>query len=158
MDFYERAKMICENIPRGRVATYGQIALLCGRPRNARQVGYALNKGRLGDVPAYRVVSGNGVLSGAAAFETYDMQKILLEAEGVETGPQPVWLENDAGGSRKLPGDVSKEKYLIYILHSFNGNPVACAAGFLYTCICNKMPEVQSKKRLMACMASFIRD
>lgn len=84
MDFYERAKMICENIPRGRVATYGQIALLCGRPRNARQVGYALNKGWLGDVPAYRVVSGNGVLSGASAFETYDMQKILLEAEGVE--------------------------------------------------------------------------
>lgn len=84
MDFYERAKMICENIPRGRVATYGQIALLCGRPRNARQVGYALNKGRLGDVLAYRVVSGSGVLSGAAAFETYDMQKILLEAEGVE--------------------------------------------------------------------------
>ena len=68
MDFYERAKMICENIPRGGVATYGQIALLCGRPRNARQVGYALNKGRLGDVPAYRVVSGSGVLSGAAAF------------------------------------------------------------------------------------------
>ena len=32
MDFYERAKMICENIPRGRVATYGQIALLCGNP------------------------------------------------------------------------------------------------------------------------------
>lgn len=84
MDFYERAKMICENIPRGRVATYGQIALLCGKPRNARQVGYALNKGRLGDVPAYRVVSGSGVLSGASAFETYDMQKILLEAEGVE--------------------------------------------------------------------------
>ena len=56
MDFYERAKMICENIPRGRVATYGQIALLCGRPRNARQVGYALNKGWLGDLSMRQIL------------------------------------------------------------------------------------------------------
>ena len=83
MDFYERAKMICENIPRGRVATYGQIALLCGKPRNARQVGYALNKGRLGDVPAYRVVSGSGGSKRRRGFETYDMQKILLEEHAI---------------------------------------------------------------------------
>lgn len=84
MDFYGRARLVCEKIPRGKVATYGQIALLCGRPKNARQVGYALNKGKLGDVPAYRVVAGSGMLSGAASFETYDLQKILLESEGVE--------------------------------------------------------------------------
>lgn len=84
MDFYRRARVVCESIPQGRVATYGQIALLCGRPKNARQVGYALNRGKLGDVPAYRVVAGNGILSGAASFETYDLQKKLLEAEGVE--------------------------------------------------------------------------
>ena len=47
MDFYQRARIVCANIPEGRVATYGQIALLCGKPKNARQVGYALNKGRL---------------------------------------------------------------------------------------------------------------
>ena len=47
MDFYQRARIVCESIPEGRVATYGQIALLCGKPKNARQVGYALNKGRL---------------------------------------------------------------------------------------------------------------
>lgn len=68
-----------------KVATYGQIALLCGKPKNARQVGYGLNKGLLGeDVPAHRVVNARGVLSGAAAFETFDMQKLLLEGEGVE--------------------------------------------------------------------------
>ena len=84
MDFYERAKIVCQAIPKGCVATYGQIALLCGVPKNARQVGYALNKGRLGDVPAHRVVSASGILSGAASFETCDMQKLLLGAEGVE--------------------------------------------------------------------------
>ena len=85
MDFYQRAGIVCRSIPRGKVASYGQIALLCGKPRNARQVGYALNKGRLGrDVPAHRVVNGRGLLSGAAAFETSDMQKNLLEGEGVE--------------------------------------------------------------------------
>ena len=84
MDFYERAGIVCRKIPRGRAATYGQIALLCGRPRNARQVGYALNKGKVGEVPAHRVVNAKGQLTGAAAFETFEMQKLLLEGEGIE--------------------------------------------------------------------------
>lgn len=54
MDFYQRVGIVCRAIPAGKVATYGQIALLCGKPRNARQVGYALNRGRAGaDVPAF---------------------------------------------------------------------------------------------------------
>lgn len=84
-DFYKRARAVCLEIPCGTVATYGQIALLCGKPRNSRQVGYALNRGRLGeDIPAHRVVNSKGVLSGAAAFDTADMQRLLLEGEGVE--------------------------------------------------------------------------
>ena len=43
-DFYKRAAIVCRAIPYGKAATYGQIAMLCGRPRNARQVGYALNR------------------------------------------------------------------------------------------------------------------
>lgn len=85
MDFYQRAGIVCGAIPRGTVASYGQIALLCGKPKNARQVGYALNKGRLGEeVPAHRVVNSRGLLSGAASFDTFDMQKNLLAGEGVE--------------------------------------------------------------------------
>lgn len=83
-DFYKRAVIVCRSIPYGRAATYGQIALLCGLPKNARQVGYALKKDLLGDVPAFRVVNSKGILSGAACFDTFDMQKRLLEAEGVE--------------------------------------------------------------------------
>ena len=84
-EFYKRAAIVCRAIPYGKAATYGQIALLCGRPKNARQVGYALNRNRLGDdIPAHRVVNARGILSGAAAFETADMQKMLLENERVK--------------------------------------------------------------------------
>lgn len=84
MDFYKRVTIVCERIPYGKVATYGQIALLCGKPRNARQVGYALKTGYAGEeVPAHRIVNHQGVLTGAGAFEKPDTQKKRLEAEGV---------------------------------------------------------------------------
>lgn len=84
MDFYKRMGLVCRRIPAGTVATYGQIALLCGKPRNARQVGRGLRLNLAGeDIPAHRVVSANGRLSGAGYFETWDMQKLLLEEEGV---------------------------------------------------------------------------
>ena len=84
MDFYQRVGIVCRAIPAGKVATYGQIALLCGTPRNARQVGSALNRGRAGaDVPAFRVVNGQGVLSGAQAFSRPNTQKKLLAGDGI---------------------------------------------------------------------------
>jgi len=84
MDFYRRMAVIGDHIPYGKVATYGQIALLCGKPDNSRQIGYALKRGKAGeDFPAHRVVSGQGNLSGAAAFATPTLQKSLLEKEGV---------------------------------------------------------------------------
>lgn len=85
MNFYKRARIVCLAIPYGKAATYGQIALLCGKPKNARQVGYALNRERLGEgIPAHRVVNARGILTGAAAFETEDTQRRLMEAEGIE--------------------------------------------------------------------------
>lgn len=85
MDFYERVRRVCLEIPCGRAATYGQIALLCGKPDNSRQVGYALRTGRAGEgIPAHRIVNASGVLSGAKAFAEPDLQKRMLEKEGVE--------------------------------------------------------------------------
>ncbi len=85
MDFYQKMALVCKSIPQGRVATYGQIALLCEKPKNARQVGYSLKCGLAGeDIPAHRIVNAKGLLAGAAYFHTPDMQKLLLEAEGVE--------------------------------------------------------------------------
>ena len=80
MDFYRRMNLVCLRIPAGTVATYGQIALLCGMPGHARQVGYGLKLGLAGaDVPAHRVVNSKGELSGAGYFETPDLQKLLLK-------------------------------------------------------------------------------
>lgn len=88
MDIYKRIGIVCRHIPQGCVATYGQIALLCEKPGNSRQVGYTLKNDLAGeDVPAYRVVNSKGILSGAAYFETYDMQKFLLEEDGIQVTP-----------------------------------------------------------------------
>lgn len=86
MDFSEKVRSVCRAIPRGRVTSYGQIALLCGSPNRARHVGYVLghSEPRKGEeLPAHRVVNSQGHLSGAAAFPALDTQKLLLESEGV---------------------------------------------------------------------------
>ena len=83
MDFYKRVFIVCNYIPYGNIATYGQIALLCQKPANSRQVGYALRAKIKGEVPAHRVVNSQGYLSGAGAFEFGTPQKRLLEKEGV---------------------------------------------------------------------------
>lgn len=89
IDFYERVALVCSRIPVGCVATYGQIALLCQKPRNSRQVGYALNRRLDGrNVPAHRVVNHQGYLSGAAAFATPTAQKKALQAEGVRVSKE----------------------------------------------------------------------
>lgn len=85
LTFYDKMRIVCLAIPEGKVATYGQIALLCGKPRNHRQVGFGLKYNLAGDdVPAYRVVNGKGELSGACHFEMPDLQKMLLVEDGIE--------------------------------------------------------------------------
>ena len=85
MSLFEEVYEVCRQIPKGRVATYGQIATIIGRPRCARQVGWALNscpeeKG----VPCHRVVNRFGKLYKDFGIGGAEMQKQLLEAEGVE--------------------------------------------------------------------------
>lgn len=85
MTFYEKIRIVCLAIPQGKVATYGQIAMLCGKPKNSRQVGYGLRENLAGDdIPAFRVVNGKGELSGAFHFQIPGMQKMLLEEDGIE--------------------------------------------------------------------------
>lgn len=84
MTFYEKMRIVCLAIPEGKVATYGQIAMLCGKPRNSRQVGFGLRENLAGsDVPAFRVVNCKGELSGAIHFHIPGLQKTLLEGDGV---------------------------------------------------------------------------
>lgn len=78
---YEAVK----KIPKGRVATYGQIAELAGDKKMARAVGNALHKNPDPEaVPCYRVVNAKGELSGEFAFGGAGAQARLLEADGIE--------------------------------------------------------------------------
>ncbi len=75
--------MVCR-IPVGKVATYGQIARLTGNPRWARVVGYALHVNPdPTNIPCHRVVNKEGRTSPAFAFGGGDVQRNLLENEGV---------------------------------------------------------------------------
>ena len=70
---------VVEEIPEGRVATYGQIARLTGRDRNARLVGRILGMSEYyGDYPCHRVVNHAG-----RTAPRFTEQRQLLEAEGV---------------------------------------------------------------------------
>ena len=85
---YEAFYAVVRKIPRGRVATYGQIAALADRPGAARQVGYALNAlPGDGDVPWHRVINAQGRISPRSANDHDTEQRMLLEAEGVIFGP-----------------------------------------------------------------------
>ncbi len=83
--FFELVYEAVRLIPEGKVASYGQIAKLCGSPRSSRAVGYALHVNPLpGIVPCHRVVNREGRLAPAFAFGGALVQKELLEREGVE--------------------------------------------------------------------------
>lgn len=83
-NLYGRIWRQVARIPRGRVATYGQIASLAGLGRNARQVGYALHALPEGvAVPWQRVVNAAGRISLPHEDGRYDLQRALLESEGV---------------------------------------------------------------------------
>lgn len=74
-----------KKIPKGKVATYGQIATMCGNPYYARAVGNALhrNPDPLG-VPCFRIVNSKGELAKCFAFGGVNAQAEFLRAEGVE--------------------------------------------------------------------------
>ena len=76
---------VVRRIPRGRVATYGQVAALAGYPGHARQVGYALSALDVDSpVPWHRVVNAQGAISlRASASGGGLVQRIRLEQEGV---------------------------------------------------------------------------
>jgi methylated-DNA-protein-cysteine methyltransferase-like protein len=79
----QRVKNIIRQIPRGKVATYGQIAALAGNPRAARQVVWILNSSSQKDkLPWHRVVNRKGQIS-LKPGQGYEIQKALLQEEGV---------------------------------------------------------------------------
>lgn len=83
--FFEDVWDVVRQVPRGRVTTYGAIAVFLGTKMSARMVGWAMNAAHTQhDVPAQRVVNRNGMLSGKAHFGTPTRMEELLKADGVE--------------------------------------------------------------------------
>ena len=82
--FTQRVKDIIKKIPRGKVATYGQIATCAGNPRATRVVVWILNSSSPKDkLPWHRVVNRKGQIS-LKPGQGYEIQKALLRKEGVE--------------------------------------------------------------------------
>ena len=77
-----RVWRVVMKIPRGKVATYGQIAVWLAKPRRARMVGMAMRHCPHG-VPWQRVVNAQGGISVRAAVGSMLTQRILLQQEGV---------------------------------------------------------------------------
>jgi methylated-DNA-protein-cysteine methyltransferase-like protein len=82
--FTTRVVSVIKAIPTGRVATYGQVAALAGSPRGARQVVRILHtQSRKHGLPWHRVINARGLIS-LPEGRGYELQRGLLEAEGVQ--------------------------------------------------------------------------
>jgi len=79
--FSQRVLWVVRRIPPGRVATYGEVAALAGRPRAARAVGNIMRGCGRPDVPCHRVIAAGGRLGGYGGSEA--LKRSLLVAEGV---------------------------------------------------------------------------
>ena len=83
-DTYGKIWSTVRKIPRGKVATYGQIARLSKLPRQARLVGYALHSLPYGiEIPWQRVINAQGRISFPEQSHSYKKQKELLTKEGI---------------------------------------------------------------------------
>ena len=91
-------------IPRGRVATYGQLAALLGWPRAARAVGSAMKRCPAG-VPWHRVVNARGAISLRANVAGMLTQRMMLEQEGIPVRRGRIRLTDHRWtGPRRRPG------------------------------------------------------
>lgn len=93
MNTFEKIYEVVKKIPYGKVATYGQVALLAGNPHWSQVVGYALHSNPdPSNIPCFRVVNRFGELSKAFVFGGINRQQELLEAEGIEVNDGKVEL------------------------------------------------------------------
>lgn len=79
--FTSRVLAVARRIPPGRIATYGDVARMAGRPRAARAVGNIMRNCNRPDVPCHRVVAAGGRLGGYGG--NLGLKRSLLRAEGL---------------------------------------------------------------------------
>lgn len=98
-NFYKKVYNLVSNVPLGKVASYGQIAVLLGHPRSARAVGYALSslkKDTEDKIPWQRIINSKGRISFKGDTFRAELQKKLLIEEGIE------FSENDSIDMKKF--------------------------------------------------------
>lgn len=84
VSFFRKVVAVIKKIPRGKVASYGQIAALAGNPRAARQVAWVLHTAsQKENLPWHRVINRNGGIS-LPRYCGYELQRGLLRKEGVK--------------------------------------------------------------------------
>ncbi len=84
-NFFQKVYEVAEQIPFGRVTSYGAIAKYLGAARSARMVGWAMNGAHgMENIPAHRVVNKAGLLTGKHHFDGTNLMQQLLESEGIE--------------------------------------------------------------------------
>ena len=102
-EFTVRVLSVVRRIPPGRVATYGDVAALAGRPRAARAVGNIMRGCSRPDVPCHRVIAAGGRLGGYGGREV--LKRALLLAEGISiVGTRVQLQQHRATGSPTLKG------------------------------------------------------
>ncbi len=109
-DFTQRVIAVVRRIPAGRVATYGDVARVAGRPGAARAVGTVMRRCGRPDIPCHRVVAAAGRLGGFGG--NLELKRALLRAEGAIVGRTAIrdfaarrWPGAPAGAApRKHPG------------------------------------------------------
>jgi methylated-DNA-protein-cysteine methyltransferase-like protein len=102
--FFEKVYQVAEQIPFGRITSYGAIAKYLGSAGSARMVGWAMNASKKNeDFPAHRVVNRKGLLTGKHHFQGTNLMQQLLESEGVAV------IENQIQNFEGLFWDPMKE-------------------------------------------------
>jgi methylated-DNA-protein-cysteine methyltransferase related protein len=82
--FAQRVKKVIKAIPKGRVATYGQVAMMAGNPRAVRGVVWILHSSsRKANLPWHRVINRKGKIS-LSPGQGYEEQKARLQSEGIQ--------------------------------------------------------------------------
>ena len=85
MNFYQHVYKLTKRIPRGKVASYGQLAAMISSPRAARVVGWSLHTmDDAPDLPWHRVINSKGFITTTCETHTADYQAALLKKEGIK--------------------------------------------------------------------------
>jgi methylated-DNA-protein-cysteine methyltransferase-like protein len=107
--FTQKAKRIIKRVPKGKVATYGQVAALAGSPLGARQVVRVLHSSsRIDKLPWHRIINSSGKIS-LPPGGGYEEQKTLLLSEGIAFDQTDninlnlyQWIPQAGGSQRKV--------------------------------------------------------